>query len=69
MRYKMMQESNAKPSAEGPTMCNDSAVKRQIKFSSDLLKGGKKKQPSLCVLTDELFFSYYHLEERSESHC
>lgn len=42
MRYKMMQESNAKPSAEGPTMCNDSAVKQQIKFSSDLLKGGKK---------------------------
>lgn len=37
-----MQESNAKPSAEGPTMCNDSAVKQQIKFSSDLLKGGKK---------------------------
>lgn len=39
----MTQESNAKPSAEGPTMCNDSAVKRQIKFSSDLLKGKKKK--------------------------
>lgn len=49
MRYKMMQESNAKPSAEGPAMCNDSAVKRQIKFSSDLLKGEKKTAFTLCT--------------------